>query len=74
MLQHSSTVSHKNPAGQAHMMIQKPGRVIVFRFEPGPPGAVVSNVPHDSNFLLEVKVCFLEFTKDFVLVESLSHD
>ena len=45
MLQHSSTVSHKNPAGQARMMIQKPGRVIAIRFEPGPPGAVVSNVP-----------------------------
>ena len=45
MLQHSSTVSHKSPAGQARMMTPKPGRVTVSRFEPGPPGTVVSNVP-----------------------------
>ena len=27
------------------MMTPKPGRVTVSRFEPGPPGTVVSNVP-----------------------------
>ena len=45
MLQHSSTVSHKNPAGQARTMPPKPGRVTGSRFGPGPPGTVVSSVP-----------------------------